>query len=105
MSYNHHRARLAGQGRRGYPSSAPSSSSGSASAAAASAISSFADWAAKSLDPDTRLTVVQSYVERCCDPINSQPNLALNLELADHIKQKQANTCVTEGWFCVVTIG
>ncbi|CAO1628623.1 unnamed protein product [Sympodiomycopsis kandeliae] len=96
MSYNHHRARppASMRSRPGYPgSSSPSSSgSGSASAVAASAISSFADWAARSLDPDTRLTAVQAYVERCCDPINSQPNLSLNLELADHIKQKQANT-------------
>lgn len=96
MAYNHHRARMAGGGSRGYypgSSSSPSpSSSASTSAAAANAISSFADWAARSLDPDTRLTAVQSYVERCCDPMNSQPNLALNLELADHIKSKQANT-------------
>lgn len=73
---------------RGYASS----SSSSASATAASAISSFADWAARSLDPEIKVTTVQRYVERCCDPINTQPNLALNLELADYIKQKQANT-------------
>lgn len=30
-------------------------------------------------------------VERCCDPLNREPNLALNLELADYIKQKKAN--------------
>lgn len=32
--------------------------------------------------------------ERCCDPSNREPNLSLNLELADYIKSKKANTYV-----------
>ena len=35
---------------------------------------------------------VSVYVERCCHPALSQPNLALNLELADYVNQKKANT-------------
>ncbi|CAO1626087.1 unnamed protein product [Parajaminaea phylloscopi] len=85
MAYNHYSSN--GPPPRGYATSTSQSST-----SAASALSAFADWAARSMEPDLRVSPVQSYVERCCDPINSRPNLSLNLELADHIKQKQANT-------------
>lgn len=35
---------------------------------------------------------VQIYVQRCCEPSLSEPNYALNLELAEYITQKKANT-------------
>ncbi|KZT53581.1 VHS-domain-containing protein [Calocera cornea HHB12733] len=35
---------------------------------------------------------VQLYVDRCCDPTLLEPNYALNLELAEYIEQKKANT-------------
>ncbi|KAF9508652.1 hypothetical protein BS47DRAFT_1302604 [Hydnum rufescens UP504] len=35
---------------------------------------------------------VEVYVQRACDPSLREPNYALNLELADHINQKKANT-------------
>ena len=55
------------------------------------ALGALADWAARSLDPEMGTSPIQSHVERCCDPSNPEPNLALNLELADYIKQKKAN--------------
>lgn len=55
------------------------------------ALGALADWAARSLDPEMGTSPIQSHVERCCDPSNREPNLALNLELADYIKQKKAN--------------
>lgn len=71
--------------------SGPSSSSSNSSSAGAG-LGAWADWAARSLDPDAAQTAVQVQVDRCCDPSNREPNLALNLELADYIKQKKANT-------------
>ncbi|UZJ56883.1 hypothetical protein CBS101457_006203 [Exobasidium rhododendri] len=56
------------------------------------ALTTWADWAAKSLDPDAITTPLQMQIERCCDPSNREPNLALNLELADYIKDKKANS-------------
>ena len=35
---------------------------------------------------------VEVYVQRACDPSLHEPNYALNLELADYINQKKANT-------------
>ncbi|KAG8991044.1 hypothetical protein FRB93_002933 [Tulasnella sp. JGI-2019a] len=35
---------------------------------------------------------VQIYVQRCCEPSLAEPNYPLNLELADYILQKKANT-------------
>lgn len=35
---------------------------------------------------------VQIYVSRCCEPSLSEPNYPLNLELAEYIIQKKANT-------------
>ncbi|KAG8935579.1 hypothetical protein FRC02_007507 [Tulasnella sp. 418] len=35
---------------------------------------------------------VSIYVQRCCEPSLSEPNYALNLELAEYIVQKKANT-------------
>ncbi|PWN49391.1 VHS-domain-containing protein [Violaceomyces palustris] len=76
--YNHHQQRY--------------SSSSSGSSRAAGAIGALADWAVKNLDPEVQATPIQAYVERCCDPSLSQPNLALDLELADYINSKKANT-------------
>ncbi|KAN0061617.1 ARF-binding protein [Thecaphora frezii] len=56
------------------------------------ALGSWADWAIRNLDPEVQITPIQTYVERCCHPSLSQPNLALDLELADYINQKKANT-------------
>lgn len=35
---------------------------------------------------------MQIYVSRCCEPSLSEPNYPLNLELAEYINQKKANT-------------
>ncbi|KAI8347466.1 VHS domain-containing protein [Mortierella sp. GBAus27b] len=37
-------------------------------------------------------TVLESYIERACDPLRFEPDLALNLEICDYIKEKQKNT-------------
>lgn len=83
--YNHH-----SQGR--YGSGSRSSGSGSDSIAPQGALNALADWAARNLDPEMQTSPVSVYVERCCHPALSQPNLALNLELADFVNQKKANT-------------
>jgi ADP-ribosylation factor-binding protein GGA len=44
------------------------------------------------LDGWTSASPVQIYVSRCCEPSLSEPNYALNLELAEYINQKKANT-------------
>ncbi|CEH16890.1 Cytosolic sorting protein GGA2/TOM1 [Ceraceosorus bombacis] len=64
--------------------------SGSAASTAAAQIGAWADWAAKSLEE--RITPVGEMIERACSLHNRQPNLALNLEIADYIKSKKANT-------------
>ncbi|PWN88098.1 VHS-domain-containing protein [Acaromyces ingoldii] len=88
--YNHQqRAMGSPSGAGGRPRGALSSSN---SSSAAGAIGAWADWAARSLDPDIPQSAVQAHVERCCNPSLREPNLGLNLELADYIKQKQANT-------------
>ncbi|SJX61081.1 related to GGA2-Arf-binding protein [Sporisorium reilianum f. sp. reilianum] len=81
--YNHH-----SQGRYG----SGSRSSASDSIAPQGALGALADWAARNLDPEMQTSPVSVYVERCCHPALSQPNLALNLELADYVNQKKANT-------------
>ncbi|TKY85118.1 hypothetical protein EX895_006198 [Sporisorium graminicola] len=83
--YNHH-----SQGR--YGSGSRSSASPSDSIAPQGALGALADWAARNLDPEMQTSPVSVYVERCCHPALSQPNLALNLELADYVNQKKANT-------------
>ncbi|KAG9009788.1 hypothetical protein FRB90_008138 [Tulasnella sp. 427] len=40
----------------------------------------------------TSQSPVQIYVSRCCEPSLSEPNCPLNLELAEYITQKKANT-------------
>ncbi|KAF9289978.1 hypothetical protein BGZ68_008179 [Mortierella alpina] len=37
-------------------------------------------------------SVLESYIERACDPSRYEPDLALNLEICDVIKEKQKNT-------------
>ncbi|KAF9178224.1 hypothetical protein BGZ51_008018 [Haplosporangium sp. Z 767] len=37
-------------------------------------------------------SVLESYIERACDPSRFEPDLALNLEICDVIKEKQKNT-------------
>lgn len=83
--YNHH-----SQGR--YGSGSRSSGSASDSIAPQGALNALADWAARNLDPEMQTSPVSVYVERCCHPALGQPNLALNLELADYVNQKKANT-------------
>jgi hypothetical protein len=51
-----------------------------------------ADWAARTLDFDVQLTPVQTLVERCCNPALEMPNLSYELELADYVNTKRANT-------------
>lgn len=80
--YNHH-----SQGRYGSGSRSSSSTD-----TPQGALGALADWAARNLDPETQSSPVSIYVERCCHPSLSSPNLALNLELADYVNQKKANT-------------
>ncbi|KAI1308393.1 hypothetical protein EDD11_004322 [Mortierella claussenii] len=40
-------------------------------------------------------SVLETYIERACDPLRYEPDLALNLEICDVIKEKQKNTQVT----------
>lgn len=83
--YNHHsQGRYGGSGSR---SSAPALDT-----APQGALGALADWAARNLDPELQSSPVSVYVERCCHPALSQPNLALNLELTDYVNQKKANT-------------
>ncbi|KAA1085557.1 hypothetical protein PGT21_011098 [Puccinia graminis f. sp. tritici] len=42
--------------------------------------------------PDGQPTLLESYIERACSPMLSQPNMSLNLEIADLINMKKANT-------------
>ncbi|KAG0352533.1 hypothetical protein BGZ54_002712, partial [Gamsiella multidivaricata] len=37
-------------------------------------------------------SVLETYIERACDPTRYEPDLALNLEICDVIKEKQKNT-------------
>lgn len=84
--YNHH-----SQGRYG-GSASRSSASSTFDTAPQGALASLADWASRNLDPELQSSPVSVYVERCCHPALSSPNLALNLELADYVNQKKANT-------------
>lgn len=88
--YNHQQRFMSAGSSR--PRGALSSRTASSGSNSAGAIGALADWAARSLDPDAITTPLQMQVERCCDPSNREPNLALNLELADYIKSKKANT-------------
>ncbi|SNX82382.1 related to GGA2 - Arf-binding protein [Melanopsichium pennsylvanicum] len=83
--YNHH-----SQGR--YPGGSSRPSSNNLDTAPQGALGALADWAARNLDPELQTSPVSVYVERCCHPALSSPNLALNLELADYVNQKKANT-------------
>ncbi|SPO24870.1 related to GGA2 - Arf-binding protein [Ustilago trichophora] len=85
--YNHH-----SQGRYAGSSTSRSTSSSTADSIPQGALGALADWAARNLDPELQTSPVSVYVERCCHPALSQPNLALNLELADYVNQKKANT-------------
>ncbi len=92
--YNHQQqqSRYGGSGSR-------SSNSTADSLAPQGALGALADWAARNLDPEMQTSPVSVYVERCCHPQPlTQPNLALNLELADYVNQKKANT-TTRGGF------
>ncbi|TFK34671.1 VHS domain-containing protein [Crucibulum laeve] len=40
----------------------------------------------------TRVSPLESLITRACDPTLHEPNYALNLEVADHINSKKANT-------------
>ncbi|PLW41163.1 hypothetical protein PCANC_12381 [Puccinia coronata f. sp. avenae] len=42
--------------------------------------------------PDGQPTLLENYIERACSPMLSQPNMSLNLEIADLINMKKANT-------------
>ncbi|KAF9206845.1 hypothetical protein BGZ49_001681 [Haplosporangium sp. Z 27] len=42
-------------------------------------------------------SVLETYIERACDPSRYEPDLALNLEICDVIKEKQKNTQATRG--------
>lgn len=88
--YNHHSQ--GNYGRSGSSGSRSSSTVSSSSHAPQGALNALADWAARNLDPEIQASPVAVYVERCCHPTLTQPNLALNLELADYIAQKKANT-------------
>ncbi len=44
--------------------------------------------------PWASLTPLQALVERATDPTMGEPNYAINLELAELINTKKANTCV-----------
>ncbi|GAC97278.1 hypothetical protein PHSY_004863 [Pseudozyma hubeiensis SY62] len=81
--YNHHSQHRHGSGSR---------SSSSATDAPQGALGALADWAARNLDPESLSSPVSVYIERCCHPSLSSPNLALNLELADYVNTKKANT-------------
>lgn len=81
--YNHHSQHRHGSGSR---------SSSSATDAPQGALGALADWAARNLDPESLSSPVSVYIERCCHPTLSSPNLALNLELADYVNTKKANT-------------
>ncbi|KAG0251689.1 hypothetical protein BG011_007441 [Mortierella polycephala] len=37
-------------------------------------------------------SILETYIERACDPLRFEPDLALNLEICDVIKEKQKNT-------------
>ncbi|MBW0491512.1 hypothetical protein O181_031227 [Austropuccinia psidii MF-1] len=41
---------------------------------------------------DDQPSLLESYIERACSPMLSQPNMSLNLEIADLINLKKANT-------------
>lgn len=47
---------------------------------------------AQTARPWMALSPVQQLVERACEPHQSSPDLALHLELAEHINRKKANT-------------
>lgn len=59
------------------------------------------DWGVRGVDGGGRPSPVQTYVDRCCDPSLSQPNLPVELELADYVNTKKANT-PREAAFAVV---
>jgi len=42
--------------------------------------------------PDGQPTLLENYIERACSPMLSQPNMSLNLEIADLVNMKKANT-------------
>ncbi|KAF9116247.1 hypothetical protein BGX27_004098 [Mortierella sp. AM989] len=48
-------------------------------------------------------SVLETYIERACDPSRYEPDLALNLEICDVIKEKQKNTQLLDN--CVKNCG
>ncbi|CAD6892440.1 unnamed protein product [Tilletia controversa] len=107
--YNHQRTNSRGNGSnpawRGGSSAGGSRASGGSSSggggggsssgaleAPQGALYAIAEWAARSLEVDLVTTPVQTYVERCCDPSFREPNLAIELEFADYVNSKKANT-------------
>ncbi|KAF9931884.1 hypothetical protein BGZ67_005084 [Mortierella alpina] len=42
--------------------------------------------------PYRQKSILETYIERACDPSRYEPDLALNLEICDVIKEKQKNT-------------
>ncbi|KAF9358751.1 hypothetical protein BGX34_008783 [Mortierella sp. NVP85] len=48
-------------------------------------------------------TALESNIERACDPSRFEPDLALNLEICDYIKEKQKNT-PREAAICIVRL-
>ncbi|KAF9920396.1 hypothetical protein FBU30_009783 [Linnemannia zychae] len=49
-------------------------------------------------------SVLETYIERACDPSRYEPDLALNLEICDVIKEKQKNTQVISLFFLMLSI-
>ncbi|KAF8930005.1 hypothetical protein BGZ58_008527 [Dissophora ornata] len=48
-------------------------------------------------------SILETYIERACDPSRFEPDLALNLEICDVIKEKQKNTQLLD--ICVKNCG
>ncbi|KDN39951.1 VHS-domain-containing protein [Tilletiaria anomala UBC 951] len=69
-----------------------SSSSSSNQQGPVGALTTLAEWAARNLDAEAPATKLQRLVDRACDPYLGEPNLALNLEVADYVNRKKANT-------------
>ncbi|KAE8267222.1 hypothetical protein A4X09_0g5124 [Tilletia walkeri] len=108
--YNHHRTNSRGSGSnpawRGGGSAGGSGGAGRASGSSSGgggsssgaleapqgALYAIAEWAARNLEVDLVTTPVQTYVDRCCDPSFHEPNFAIELEFADFVNSKKANT-------------
>ncbi|KAK0552953.1 ARF-binding protein [Tilletia horrida] len=98
--YNHHRTNSRGNGSNpawrgggsGGSMRGPGGSSSSSADTPQGALYAIADWAARNLEVDLVSTPVQVYADRCCDPSLHEPNLAVELEFADYVISKKANT-------------